>query len=163
MAVPLQDLHDARRDAVGHVPCLFDGRNQMIVFRRKEQRWRADLVQSIAKVESPQKLQTIDVPVAGGMRRQFDELLHVCAMRVRRMQAESREMAYQWHRVPWQDYESGNGEPKSDLRGEIGKRVQNDKGSNPVWVCEREGQRNRGLISRCAVSPDIDGSRRIGG
>ena len=114
----------------------------MIVFRRQEQRRLANVVQSIANVETPQELQTIDVPVASGMRRQLDELLHLRAMRVRRVQPERREVPHQRHGAPRKDREAGNGQPQSDLRCEVGERVQDDEGPDVLRVPEREGQRD---------------------
>ena len=52
VAVSLQDPHDARRHAIGHVACLRDGRNEMVVFRREEQRRLANVVQPIANVDN---------------------------------------------------------------------------------------------------------------
>ena len=140
--VSLQDSHHTGRHAIRHVARLGDGWHQMVVFCREKQGRLANVAEAMTNVELPQQSQAIDVPFASRPRGERDELLHLRAMSVPRMQPERRQVSHERHGTPGQHRKAGDGEPQSDLRREVGERVQDDQRPHAVRVVEGEGQRN---------------------
>src|SRR5512132_3802724 len=102
MAVTLQYCKGRAWRERDHQLCLLDGGDQVILLCREKQRWRSQLVETIANVVGHEKLQAVQIAVAAGSRRELHESSHLVAMRMGRVKPEGRRSPDQRHRTPWQ-------------------------------------------------------------
>ena len=133
----------------------------MILLGRQEQRRSSDAMQPFPDVVSPQRVEPIEIPAPGGLRRQLHEPRDLLALGVRGMHARRRRSADDLHRAPWQEAQAEDRQPQSPLRGEEWKRVEHDEPRH--LLRHRQRQRHRQRPTERFTDHDSSALDRCGG